>query len=722
MKRLVEVFIVFIVIMNVNPVFSQDQPLQEDDPLSELKDAEAAIEEEMRWLQAETFVITASRVLENIKKSAASITVITERQIRRMGARHLMDVLRTVPGMSYRYSGLGIYRLDARGVSKDSGQDILLMINSHPLNNSFLGGALWEHDCLIVDNIERIEVIRGPGSAMYGANAFSGVINIITKTPEEIDGYRITTRGGSYDTQQYNFLFGKSWNDIGIALNFNYLNTDGFEPYIEQDTQTTLDQGFGPFIPGYVNTSLAPGNAASGEEKYDVSLTLEYKGLKFDGRYVEREIVPNVNPNYSLNKNGKSGYDNYYLNLSYERSLTEGLEIFGKTYRNHNYVNQYSQGYPDAPVFTPIGIAVLSEEGFIAEPSVKNDRTGVEIQATYRTGDVNTVVAGITYEKMKQYDVRYSANFLYSSDTPMAQDLTVIIPLYSVQDLTDIQNYNQNAVRTFKAFFIQDIWDIRHDLRLTVGARYDDYSDFGDSFNPRAGITWEFAKGYNLKLLYGRAFRAPSFYELYNQNNPAVLGNPDLKSEKVDTYEFSLGAEFKGFSGRVTGFRNTIKDNISLIKDIESQGSIFQNKEKLRSQGFEAELKYDFGKGTYLAMNYTWQDTENLDTKERLWDVPEHKGNVMANIRLSRYFNFYTDLCFQDGYKREAEDHREEHSGFGIVNATLIAKKFLKGFEIRGSVYNLFDKEYTYPSPVDTLPVDYPVPGRNFIIELQYEF
>lgn len=715
MKSLTKVFIIFtFIIVNVNQAFPQDSPF-------EAQDIDKQIEEEMRWLQAETYVITASRVLESIKKSAASITVITARQIRRMGARHLMDVLRTVPGMSYRYGSDGQYKIDARGVLKSSGQDVLIMMNSHPLNSNFTGGATWTYDTVILENVKRIEVIRGPGSALYGANAFSGVINIITKGPENIEGFQIKASGGSYDTQQYNILFGKTWNDIGIAFNFNYLNTDGFDPYIEQDSQTYSDQYFASVIPGYANASLAPGYGKNDNEKYDVSLTLQYKALKFDGRYVDRKREPPLSVMDSLNDESIDKSGDYYLNLSYEGSVGEKLDILGKVYRNHNSYDSYYQGYPDGTAaVTSDGIAIMPD-GLIAAPSNKNDRTGIEIQTTYKASDSNTLVAGMTYEKMKQYDVRYSANYIYDLELSKLLQTTVIDPLDSVQDLTEKQNYIRAASREFKAFFIQDIWDIRDNLRLTVGARYDDYSDFGDSFNPRAGLTWEFVKGFDLKLLYGRAFRAPSFYELYMQNNPSVIGNPNLKPEEVDTYEVSFGAEFnKSLSCRITGFRNTIKDNIDLISELE--GEVFRNKEKLRSQGAEAEMKYDFGRGTYLAMNYTWQDAKNLDTKDRFYDIPKHKGNIMTNIRLSKYFNLFSELYFQDGYKRENGDTREDPSGFGIVNATLIAKKFLKGLEIRGSVYNLFDKEYAFPTAVDSLSAEQPMPGRNFIVELQYEF
>ncbi|MDY6863409.1 MAG: TonB-dependent receptor [Thermodesulfobacteriota bacterium] len=691
---------------NANQSFSQD------DLTAVMKDAD--FEEEIQWLQAETFVITASRIPEDIKKSAASITVITDKQIRQMGARHIMDVLRTVPGMSYYYSSFGMFSIDSRGIRKGSSEHILIMVNSHPLNENFTGGATYVYDTMAVDNIKRIEFIRGPGSAVYGANAFSGVINIITKEAEDVDGLEIRANGGSFDTQQYNFLYGKTFNDIGIAFNFNYLNKDGFEGDIEQDYQTILDRFFG------TNASLAPGETRGDEEKYDISLTLQYKGIKFDGRYIDHARETGFGYCGALDNISTESIKDYYLNLSYERNIWEGLDLLGKVYRNHYHFDNYYQCFPEgAAVITPRGVKIVPE-GTIIAPSAKNNRTGFEIHTTCKMNDSNTVLAGVTYEKMKQYDVRFKANNLY---TPIP---FVFIPFPSVWDITRIQNFNKSVSRTFKAIFIEDLWDITDDIRFTTGARYDRYSDFGGSLNPRAGLTWEFKKGYDLKMIYGHAFRAPSFHQLYNANSPTMAGNPDLDPEEVDTYEVSLGAEFNPYlSGRITFFQNTIKDNIGLSFDKTNWRFVFENRDKIRSKGFEAEMKYDFGRGSYLAVNYTYQDAENLDTDQRLWDVPRQKGNIMANIRLSRYLNFYTDCHIQDGFKREKGDYREDNSGFGVVNATLIMKKFLERyeeFEIRASVYNLFDKKYTFPTSKDSMPSDHPMPGRNFIIELQYEF
>jgi len=739
---------------------------------AELEKARREISEEFRWLQAEadvTFVVTASRVKEDIRKSAASISVITAEQIREMGARHLMDVLRAVPGMSAWYHGDGHYKIDTRGTARVTAQDVLLMIDSHPMNNNFDGGATWTYDTLPVQNIERVEVIRGPGSALYGANAFSGVINVITKKPEDIDGFDVYMGVGTYDALEYNFLYGKVFGDLGVAVNVNYFDTDGPKRYVGHDFQNVLDEqahqaardimalqqeiaagvGAGVVDPAlaaqlaqYVNpetvnrlaaieSSRAPTYIRASEEKLDFSLHLDFKGLTFEGRYIDRERHPGLNALWSVSEDTTIEPEAYHLKLGYRREITDSMEVSAKIYRNHFQNDNYYQGLAGAAVarpappelapITPILPVFLSPElGIVARTKNKNKRSGVELQATYDFGASNTLVAGFTYEDIEQYDVEYHSNFLYTGIP------SVIAPLPEVQDLSDTQNFNKEVGREFKAFFIQDLWDITDDLRLAVGARYDDYSDFGDSFNPRAGLTWEFIDGYDLKLLYGRAFRAPTFQELYIQNNPALLGNPDLEPETVDTYEISLGGRFTdSLSGRVTAFRNQIKDNIDLVLDEAAGNGMYQNKNDQQTQGIETEIKYAFREGGYIGLNYTYQDSENEDTGERPINVPEHKGTVMLNLPAGDHLNLYIDCPFAEGFERAADDPRDDISGFALVNMTLIARDFFPGredVEFRASVYNLFDKEYKYPYSAASLREDLVMEGINGYAEFRFSF
>ncbi len=691
---------------------SDTEAIQEN-PFAELQELQGRVEEEMLWLQAETYVITASKILEDIRKSAASITVITDKEIRRMGARDLTDILRIVPGFSYQRERHGGTDFDIRGILKDGDQHILYLLNSHSLSTNYWGSIAPSYLPVPVDNIKQVEVIRGPGSALYGANAFAAVVNIITKNAEQVDGVQVTLGGGTFDTRTANLQFGKMFGKFDVTGNANYNEYGSYEGDIAMDAQTQIDQLFG------THASLAPGVTMESSEKIDLMLSLGYGGLRLEGRYCDRDHTPSIGISPILNTDSETPSTDYTLNVSYSRDIGDHVALSGKVYHNYTFMDYYYQVYPDNVVLpTPDG-PQLWPDGLVGAPENKNTRTGGEVQGTLTFADVNTTVIGLTYEYMNQYDVRALSNYLA---TPIKN---VVIPRGAVSDVTALQNYNKDVDRTFTAFYAEDLWDIRENLRVTLGARYDNYSDFGDSFNPRAGLVWQFLEGYDVKILYGRAFRAPSFYELYNTNNPAFVGNPDLKPEVVDTFELSVGGEIaEVVTTRLTGFHNNIRDSLDLAT-YETQ-DVFENGGDIRTQGVEAEGKVDFGKGRYLAMNYTYQDAVNLDTDERPYNVATHKGNVMANIRLSKYLNFYTGLYFQNGFERQKGDARQdENSGFTVMDMTLIAKNILprlKGLELRGSVYNLFDNDYTVPTPKDGLPVDFPMPGRSLMFDVRYTF
>ncbi|MBF0101173.1 MAG: TonB-dependent receptor [Desulfobacterales bacterium] len=674
-----------------------------------------SLDSELAFQKAETYVITASRVMERIDKSPSSITVVTDKQIKQMGAKNLADVIQTVPGFTYRQDSS--IDVETRGILKDTTQGILIMINSHPLNDNFTGGAVWTHDNMNLDYVERIEFVRGPGSALYGANAFAGVINIITKTGKDINGLETKVKTGSYHTHQYNIVFGDQWDDLQMLMNLNYLTTDGHRPFVEQDRQTAIDQ-FWESIHIPVKASRAPGHANTHEKKYDSFLSVAYKGLSIEGKYVDRMKDQYYTLVHALNSMSTEPSEDYYLNLKYQYRLTEDVDFYIRGYRNHHFFYGTYQAYPEGSIaVTPFGPVVMPD-GYVTFPKNKNNRTGFEIQSTYQVSDENTLVFGLNYEDMQQYHVRYKSNFLYTLQN------NIVVPLDSLYDLTTIQNYNQPASRTFKALFLQDIWDIYENVRITTGCRYDDYSDFDDSLNPRVGMIWSFYPRYHLGLMYGRAFRAPAFNELYSQNNPALVGNPDLDAEEIETYEFRIhGAWENGITSTITCFYNHVYNEI----DFENEGliSVYQNMNQLISQGIELELMYDIGRGSSISGNFTLQESKNRETHEQLWDVPTYKGNIITNFRLTQQINWFMNWHIQGGYKRQHGDIRKEHPGFCIVNTSILLKNiipFISDMECSISVYNLFNQVFTYPSEKFTIPGDYLMPDRNFLVELTYSF
>jgi iron complex outermembrane receptor protein len=148
----------------------------------------------------------------------------------------------------------------------------------------------------------------------------------------------------------------------------------------------------------------------------------------------------------------------------------------------------------------------------------------------------------------------------------------------------------------------------------------------------------------------------------------------------------------------------------------------FDNSSGARIKGLEAELKADFGNDNYLYANYTFQDAEETRDRTRLPFVPVHKANFGVNAGFWKYANVNLQTFISGPRPREDGDTRRDLPTHALVNLTVIGRNFLDNFEIKGAVFNLFDKSYDDPAPKDTVPTDYPQPGRSFIVELRYKF
>ena len=678
------------------------------------------LDEELKYLREETYVITPSKIPQRIEKAPGTIYVVTDRQIRQMGARYLIDVAKTVPGWYVWETYWGYPLFFVRGDAGWDGNRVSFMVNSHVVNDVYDGTANKLYGFLDLDNVKRIEFVSGPASALYGSGAMSGIINIITKEGEDVDGLQLTGRGGSFNTWEGNALFGKTFHDLEVAAYANYRTTDGFRGHVERDQQSVLDEQYG------THASLAPGNMKGDAYQLDAQLTMKYKGLKFDGKFIDWKGDMPFSWRPILDNMSNVQRQQYYLNLSYDATITEGLDLMAKVYRNQNSDNGLSQYCPKGSWFrTPAGPMITSENRFV-EYEGKNSRTGAEAQAIYEIVDSNTIVGGITFEEQRVYDNTGKANFMPTSDP------NVNTPLPSVQDWPD-QYVFPTKKRNVWAVYVEDLWDIMEDLRLTIGGRYDHYSDFGGEISPRVGINWAFARNFNTKFLYGRAFRAPSFDELYHR----TTGNPNLKPETEDSYELSLGAEFFPFTGQVTVFYKNIKDNIGYILTKDSPPRRKNaNLSEMTNQGVTLQMKYDFGRGTYIGMNYTHLSMAAIMGPEAqrpgkrwtdaYWYEPARMGTLMANVRLNRYLNLNTYLLYRGGWGRGGlYVKRDDPGDYVTANVGLIAKNFLKelkGLEIRGMVYNLLNKQYTSPTSPTELPDDMPMPGINFFLELRYTF
>lgn len=301
-------------------------------------------------------------------------------------------------------------------------------------------------------------------------------------------------------------------------------------------------------------------------------------------------------------------------------------------------------------------------------------------------------------------------------------DPNTFINLGSYQDISSWGNWNIDEDRANVAVYLQDEWKIFENLSFTAGVRYDHYDDIGESTNPRLGLVWEIVKDVDFKMLYGQAFRAPTFDELYSINNPASIGNPDLDPEEMTTYEVSLGySPLKGPQLTATGFYNKFTDKIDLVATSIPGMLEFQNTGDATIYGIELEARYKF-RSLEVYGNYIWNHPEDDETEEPLPDVEKYRLNLGCDYWVSDWGKGNLHILHVGDKPRASTDTREDLEAYTVVNASFILPNVFRSMELRASLYNIFDEEYAYPAPPTTLANDYPADGRSFFVELRYTF
>ena len=645
----------------------------------------SALQEEILWIKEETYVTTATKTLEDINKSGATVSVITSQDLKNMGARNLMDALKRVPGLGINQFNIGMPAVEVRGVKTDFGEKVLFLINGHPANTNVVnGGGTWVYENFIVDEIKQVEVVRGPGSALYGADAFVAVINIITKEADDIGGTIVTLGAGSYDTSKLNVQVGKELSGVKVAVNANITDTNGFEGDVESDA---LGRS---------------GQLDSWVRRYDLGFNVEYSHYSLQGKYVDRSAGAYAGVANALNTVSEQNYIEYFLELGYSRELTADMNITGKLYFDHFGADNYWQFFPESAEFP---------DGVLGRTPGKVDRAGGDIQTEYALTEQNKILVGLMLEHQRLYDVRFINNY----------DPFTGLPTGVYEDVSDKWNWNSDHSRDIQAIYAQDIWDARDDLRLIIGARYDHYDDFGGTFNPRTSLTWEFVRNYNMVVTYGSAFRAPSFGELYNTNNPSIIGNPNVKPEEIETFELGVNGDIsKRLNFSITGFRNNITDLIAPTPS-EDAVNVSGNVGELKVDGVELELSSRLKGGSNIVVNYTYQNPVNEITGERVPNVPRQKANASFNYRYSRYLSGYAGLVYRGELTRSPADTRSGVEDHTTLDMAVNWQSTSEHWHLTASIYNVFDKEYFDASPLGVMESDYPKPGRNLMLEVSYK-
>ncbi|MBE0604366.1 MAG: TonB-dependent receptor [Deltaproteobacteria bacterium] len=289
---------------------------------------------------------------------------------------------------------------------------------------------------------------------------------------------------------------------------------------------------------------------------------------------------------------------------------------------------------------------------------------------------------------------------------------------------------NLDSRRSSKSWaaYLQDEFRIHPKLILNAGVRYDHYSTFGGTTNPRLGLIWLPREKTAAKLLYGRAFRTPNAYEMYfAEIEVETKPNPNLEPETMNSFEAILEQHAEAFGGTwkatAAAFRYRIEHLITVQRDPADGLLFYGNSEQIDTTGVELELAGKLAGGIEGRASYAWQRSEYQETGDTPPNSPEHmaKLNLVFPLLPGKLF-LSPELQYIGGRKNLPDKAVESVGGYTVANATLLARNLPWGLEISASVYNIFDKDYADPAGSEHLQDSIPQDGRNYRVKATCRF
>ncbi|MEW8051250.1 MAG: TonB-dependent receptor [Candidatus Thiodiazotropha sp.] len=638
---------------------------------------------------------------QTVSQAPAAVSVITAEDIKATGATNLADVLEGVPGIHVRASQFAFRPLvQFRG---SNANQTLLMINGASMRDLMWGfGIFWKG--IPSSIIDRVEIIRGPGSALFGADASAGVINVITKTSGKINRNEIGLRSGSFNSNTGWLQYGSSRNGFDVGLTVNLATTDGHDPLIDSDGQTQQDAALGS------TASLAPDNARFGWKNQDIRLAVAKDDwqLRIDFmKHSDLEIGltgAGVLDPLTTAEDSRFNLDLLYNNPDFSDVWGIDAEL---RYQDLDYSS--GNGFQERP---PGAFNDDYPQGVINQMRSAERRLSFEASGLFTGIDKHVLRLGLGYTWQDLYFVKQLINMGIGPD---GNPLPPGSPLVDVSDTP--YAFAPEKTRTIRYLFLQDIWAFKDDWQLTAGFRYDDYSDFGDTLNPRLALVWRVTDRLNAKLLYGRAFRPPSYQELFAETSFS-RPNPDLDPERSETVELILSyIPSNDLTIGINLYTLRQSDFIRAITTPEQTERQFQNTGNHAIQGIELETRWQATDRLRLSANYTKRNPD--DNRYRAVDEPEQDAYLRVDWNFRQDWNWNIQTNWIGERDRSANDPRSSLADYTITDTTL-RYTGLNAWEFAFSIRNVFDedaREYTAPSVTNDLLL----PERSLYAEIQYK-
>jgi iron complex outermembrane receptor protein len=628
--------------------------------------------EELAQLQAETASNT-SKYLQKIADAPASVSIVTAEEIRLYGYRTLADVLNSVRGISIsndrNYTYLGFRGLSRPG---DLNTRVLILIDGHRLNDNVFDSALIGDEFpLDLESVARVEVIRGPGAAMYGTGAFSAVVSVITKRADSVHGIETAVSLGTLDTRRMRAAFGHTTgNGVQLFVTGSTGASSGGERlyFPEFDTPAT-------------NGGIA--DHADAQRADRLAMNLEAGPFSLQSVWMTRtKHIPTASFGTLFNDPRTQTLDERgYVDMQYGRELGQRSDVIARAYWDeYDYDGRYIYG----------------NEG--GDPTVNIDHAhgawvGGELTLSHQLTTKHRVTAGAEYRhSLDQAQLNYDeppSDILYLDD--------------------------RRRLATW-ALTLQDEFAVSPRLHLNAAVRYESVPTGPARVTPKLSAITHLSAATTVKLLYSRALRSPSVYERFYESPPNYVNNPSLEPERIESAELAIEHALSPWAS-VSGSLFANRLNGLIISKADDAGQIqFVNGIDAETHGFEFAWSSRSRAGVHVRASYS-----------NLWDSKEQAGWFGgAPTRLMK-FNVglpIERLRMTTGLSVQAEGTRWTHTGDALPPAAAanwnIVRSLGKDVEIQGSIFNLFNVRYSEPASTDHVQGGIPQDGRQAVVSLRW--
>ena len=711
-------------------------------------------QESQKEVTLEEIVVTATKTEKKVEDAPGSITIVTQEDLKKQNIETVDDAFETLSGIFVkRNKGLTDTTASVRMRGFYGDQYTLVLLDGQPLNDAYSGGLEW--GMLPVSNIERIEVIRGAASALYGGNAMGGVINIITKTPKKLE-LQANAGYGTNATVKYGLSAGnRFWDRLSLSVGFDGIQTNG---YVTTPVAQTISSGNGNVGGGYPMSDQYgfptrwivgdKGKNGAEDQRFNGKASFDFSDtgkVSFTGIWGHHEYDYGP-PNTYMGTLGTNS--TYAIVGPGQRARFRPSDFISYTGMGQNETGIYTLSFEE--VIGPVKVHAQAGAVIVNDRYTQPSGTGLY----YYDNSPGTMK--VTESKAWPIELR--------GDLPIGKSHILTMGASFRLDTSDTDDYNIPFYRSYNSkgsstfysggksqtygVFAQDEWKVFDPLTLYLGLRYDwwkvysgasgvpgseiEYESNKESeFSPKLAVVWKALTNTTLRGSVGHAFRPPNLYELFRTWTSSGItyeSNPNLKPETVWTYEAGVDQYFFDKRTRVslTGYRNDIDDMI-YYRTVGSTKTR-TNAGQAMTYGLELELSQKITNWLTLWGNFTYTDakitespTDPASEHKQVTGIPKYTWNLGMDINYKWFKGSLIGRYFSKIYNNS--NNTDTANGvYGTYEpAFLVDTKLtvtpliwmntvtpLKKMELSLSVNNIFNKKYyEYYLP----------PGRTFLGE-----